>query len=173
METATGEAIPPRNASQLDLRVLLEEAHVAQRRAGNAGVEDSLTLPSRLPAARIFHSHPGGAGLRPPHRQDAGQVYGADIDHQVEPVAQGTRELALIASQNLRRAAAIVGTTGPTWARVGGRHQCEAGRQDASTAGAADPKPALLQRLAQRLEAVAPELGEFVEDKDAPMGEGA
>ncbi len=34
METATGEAIPPRNASQLDLGVPLEEAHVAQRRAG-------------------------------------------------------------------------------------------------------------------------------------------
>src|SRR5690554_236916 len=54
-------------------------------------------------------------------------------------------------------------------ARVTGRHELEARGQAQGAAGARDAHEALFQRLAQRFQHGAAELGQFVEEEDAVM----
>ena len=96
----------------------------------------------------------------------------ADGGEDVDAVGEGAAEPALIALDRERRAAALgVGLAAPAGARVGGRDQHEAAGQPLPGARPGDRDRAGLQRRPQRLERVAAELAELVEEEDAAMGE--
>ena len=95
-------------------------------------------------------------------------------DPQVDPVAERARDPSLIALGYARRAGARADPTMPakphghgfiaatSWNRAGKRRR---------PAGPGDRDAALLERLAERLEDVAIELGQLVEEQDALVGQ--
>ena len=88
------------------------------------------------------------------------------------PVGEGAAEPALVAAHRERRAGALgVGLAAPARTGVGGGDEHEAAGQAAVGAGAGDRHPAALQRRPQRLERVAAELAELVEEEDAAVGQ--
>ena len=95
-------------------------------------------------------------------------------DPQVDPVAQRPRYAPLVTLRDERRAAAgsIRAAGEPARARVHRRDQLEPRREDRRATDPRDRDPTLLHRLAERLEDVAPELGQLVEEQDALVGEG-
>ena len=79
----------------------------------------------------------------------------------------------LVALHRERRAGALgVGLAAPAGAGVRRGDEHEAAGQALPGAGPGDRHPAGLQRRPQRLERVAPELAELVEEEDAAVGQG-
>ena len=98
-------------------------------------------------------------GARPRHRH-----------HQVEAVEQRARELLAEARQPCGRAGAAGRVAlAAAGAEVHRRDQLEAGREDRAAVGAGDADDAVLERLAQRLQHRALELGELVQQQHAAM----
>src|SRR4029077_9408893 len=96
----------------------------------------------------------------------------ADRDEDVEAVGERPAEAALVPAHGERRATALrIGLATPARAGVGGGDQHEATGQAAVAAGTGDRDPAALERRSQRLQRVAAELAELVEEEDAAVGE--
>ena len=87
---------------------------------------------------------------------------------QVQPVEQRPRETGRVARHRGVVAAAVAAREAPAArARVRGRHELQARREDGARARPGHHDLAFLQHLAQRLQAAALELGELVEEEDA------
>ena len=97
---------------------------------------------------------------------------GCQRDLQVDPVEQRTGEPAQVAAPGQRRALAR-GVAGRlrARARVGGEHQLHPGRVVGAAPGPGQADPAVLQRLAQRVQRAGAELGRLVEEQHAAMGQ--
>src|SRR5204862_7833240 len=88
-------------------------------------------------------------------------------------IGEGAADAGLVAEDRGRRALAVVARrTVPTGARIRRRDEHEPAGQLDRMAGADDRDGPVLERLAQRLERVASELAELVEEEHAPVGEG-
>ncbi len=98
---------------------------------------------------------------------------GGDVDVQVDAVQDGAGDAAPVAKQLLVPAQA--GAAGVAQeaarARVHGGDQLELGRVVDGAARPGEDHVPLLERLAQGLEDVAPELGQLVEEEHAAVGE--
>src|SRR5262249_54228677 len=100
----------------------------------------------------------------------------ADAGHredEVEAVEQRARELVPVASETLRRAAALGGGIASRSAgtEIHGCDEDEPGGEDDSAGRAGDRNEAVLERLAQGLERRTLELGELVQQQHAAMRE--
>ena len=95
-------------------------------------------------------------------------------DPQVDAVAQRPGDAARGSVPGRRRAAAAPGRVAVPAARAGvhRRDELEAGREDDRPPDPRDRDPALLQRLAQRLQRGPVELGQLVEEEHAVVREG-
>ncbi len=97
------------------------------------------------------------------------------VDRQIEAVEQRPRQPRLILGDAARIGAAAAGVAGfvgvAAAARVHRRDQLEAGGIDDAMVGAGDRHFAGLERLAQAVERLRVELGQFVEKQHAVMGE--
>ena len=107
-----------------------------------------------------------------PRRAPSGATRGID-DPEVDPVAKRTRDAPLVAlgTQRRARARAIRRPGEPARARVHRGDQLEPRREDGRPAGPGDRHPPFLERLPERLEHVAIELGQLVEEEDALVGQ--
>ena len=96
-----------------------------------------------------------------------------DPDEDVDPVGERPAQLRLVASDGGRRALARA-RPGPVPAGAGirGRDQREPARELDRAPGARQRHPPILERLAKRLDRVAAELAELVEEQDSPVGPG-
>ena len=95
-----------------------------------------------------------------------------DVDQQVHPVEQRPAQPPAVAAQIRLAAPAPVADAGePARARVGGGDEHEPRREHQRPLAAHDRHAPVLERLAQRVEARALELGELVEEQHAVVGE--
>jgi hypothetical protein len=157
-----------------------------QRTAGGLGASNLVEqCPVRLgigadPALRrqprIARGLPG-AGCRDPTRdrraalgggrqREVRRRYRTDIDVQVDAVEQRARQPALVVFRATRRSPASELRKMAAAARVHRRDQLKARRIGYVPLGTGDADPAGLQRLAQRFERGAVELGQFVKKQD-------
>src|SRR5207344_2706637 len=94
---------------------------------------------------------------------------GRYLHRQVESIAQGAGEPALIPFQLLGRAAAFAAAVAaiPVGTGIGGADQNEACRKSHRASGTGHRDPSLLERLAEDIEHAAMELEHFVEEQHA------
>src|SRR5206468_9356585 len=87
-----------------------------------------------------------------------------DGDEQVEPVEQRARELVAIGREPRGRAGALRGrvAAGAAWAEIHRRDELEARREDDLAPNPCNRDRPVFERLPQRLERVARELGQLV-----------
>jgi hypothetical protein len=120
--------------------------------------------PGRLAFACLDHLLPGARRAR---RGRARQVIGRRALHarkQVDTVEQRPTQAAAVAGEvGFAAPAALVFARISAQTRIGGGQQHEPRRVDSRVACSHDRHPALLQRLAQRIESRARELGQLVE----------
>ena len=124
------------------------------------------------PGEADARGHLGGSLALPGPRQLlAGD--GGDVHVQVDAVEDGAGDAAPVAEQLLVAAQAGAARVAQEAARAGvhGGDQLELGRVADGAPGPGEDHVPLLERLAERLEHVAPELGQLVEEEDAPVGE--
>ena len=137
---------------------------------------------ARVPPEALLLDGAGPSHARPYRRCDdsprlssarAWKDTAPDLDLEVHPVHEGPETRLRYRSTWPRVAQASVGAVAvvPARTRVHGPHQEEAGGK---ALGAPDPghqhRP-VLQRLAQSLQGVAPELGELVQEEHAVVGQ--
>ena len=108
---------------------------------------------------------------RPAAPSSLHSVTGATSTWMSIAVEQGPGDPRLIRAHRPRRAGAGGVSAEPAGARVHRGEELEARGKAQRAAAAGDGDRALLERLAQRLEDVAAELGELVEEEDAVVGE--
>ena len=96
------------------------------------------------------------------------------LDPQVDPVAQGTGYPPGISLGNASRASAgaVLRARTAARARVHRGDQLESCREGHGSNDPDDRDPAVLERLPEAFENVAPELGQLVEEQDAGVGSG-
>ena len=140
----------------------------ARRRAGRSGRRHACVrdVPRGRDPCRHERARLGG----PVRRAAAPGGHRRHLDPQVDPVPQRPRDACRVALGDAGRAAAGTGRGDPgqphghgfiaatSWKRAG---------NVAAPAGAGDRDPAVLERLAERLEDVAVELRQLVEEQDA------
>ena len=159
---------------------LVQEAHgargrlgvLAQQPGGHLGVAGEAVLGEAVGLALAGGDH------ALPHRGGGGRLLGAqrlgrrpaDADQHVDPVQQRARQAAVVAGE-VGGGAATVLVAHPAWARVRRGDEHEPGRERHHLLAADDRHAAVLERLAQRLQARADELAQLVEEKDAVVGE--
>ena len=126
-----------------------------------------------LQLALAGRDHAGALGVRGRGRllREALGVGTLDVDEEIDAVEQRAAQAPGVARQVAFAAAAAPRGRVPARTRVGGGHEQEARREDRRALAAHDGHAAVLQRLAQRLERGARELGQLVEEEDAVMGE--
>src|SRR5262249_43720943 len=93
-------------------------------------------------------------------------------DDEVEPVEERSGELVPVVREPLRRAAAPRAgiAAAATRAQVHRPDELKPSREDDAPRDTRDGDVAVLERLAERLERVAPELRQLVEKQDAAVG---
>ena len=144
-------------------------------RAGPRSSRRGVAGPGRLPRPRAATTRARTARgrLAVALRAEVGRGERRHLDVQVDPVEERPGDLPAVARHVARRARAGVPRVSAeaARARVHRADEEEAGREGARPGGARDGDDAVLERLAQRLERVAPELGQLVEEEDAEVGE--
>src|SRR5207248_8354032 len=93
------------------------------------------------------------------------------LDVQIDAIEQRPRHASTIAIDHRRRAATATGGIAepPARTRVHGSDELEGGREDDRPRPARDGDPPLLERLAERLEDVPPELRQLVHEEHAAV----
>ena len=126
-----------------------------------------------LQLALAGRDHAGALGLRGRGRllREALGVGALDVDEEVDAVEQRAAQAPRVAGEVAFAAATAPRGRVPARTRVRGGDEQEARREDRRALAAHDGHAAVLQRLAQRLERGARELGQLVEEEHAVMGE--
>ena len=144
-------------------------------------VVQGLALELVVGAALALHGQRAGldhalahglAGFARARGQQLLRGQGADFHMQVDAVQQRAADARLVARHLVGRAAAALHRRSPMAAGAGihGRDELEARGEFAALGGSGDGDLAGLQRLAQRLQRAACELGEFVQKQYSVMG---
>ncbi len=165
-----------RSASSIARRASIGPSRqIARRRRprtrpfGASGLRARLAAPGGRDPLRDDRA---GLGLRAADEQ--GRRDAVHRDPEVDPVAQRPGDPAPVALGDARRARAGVagGPAHAARARVHGRDEGEPGRERRRAADADHRHGAVLERLPQRLEHVAPELRQLVAHQDPLVGQG-
>ena len=141
--------------------------HVAV--AEGAAAEQALALALARDEDALAHLlRPCAPAVIRAHELD--RRHGLDLADEVDPVHERAAQPPLVAPELDRRAGAV-----PVWTRT---RAAVAGRDDHGIGGelerplpAHDLDPPLLERLPERIDGRAAELGELVEKEHAPVGE--
>ena len=147
-------------------------APIAIRVGGQLGVGDAPSPRASWRSRAASTRSRTGAELSPGSRNDA-QVRLLDQDRDVDPVGERAGELAprSRARRPGRRCTRPTAAPRPHGHGLAAAIELEAARELDRVARAGDPHRAVLERLAQRLERAAPELGQLVEEEHAVVGE--
>jgi hypothetical protein len=100
-------------------------------------------------------------------------VHGGDVDMDIDAVHERTGDFRDVALDHGRGALAVAGAVvvETAGARVHGGGEHEARGESEGPAGAGDAHSGIFKRLAQDFEDVARELGQFVKNEQAVVGE--
>jgi hypothetical protein len=173
MDRATTELQPL--GSRLEQRLTGgSQRLLPQLRAGESAVQWTLGAPSSLALARPQHAIADDR-TRFRHRRAPQQLARRltwNQDLEIDPVSDRSGQPGPIPLAIERGALANpAGVAGEAaGARVGRRYQDETARQHGVPAGAGHGQPPLLERLSQRLERIATELGDLVHEEHATVG---
>jgi hypothetical protein len=131
-------------------------------------------LPRNLHLPRALHALTDRfRGLGPDRGHELGFARRRDFELEVDAVGERARDPTAVARNALRRAAATAGAIATMSARAGIHRgdQLESRRELRLAGGARDRYAPGLQRLAQRLENVAVEFRQLIEEQDAQVSE--
>ena len=153
-------------------RLVVHLARAAELRQAHLRVAASGSKPVLLALTRRDHPAPNARRVgrgRHAHVLRAGAL---DRDRDVDAVGERPAQLGAVTARRRRLAVALTGLlAAPTRAGIGGRHEHEATRKLDRVTRTDDRHPTLLEGLAQRLERLARELPELVQEQHPAVGE--
>ena len=149
---------------------------VLQRGAVQRGIARApldARVAGRLTRARRANALPHRRRrLSGPAVEELAEPLPGNVDHQVDPIADGTAQAAGVFAESARRAAATGLVAEVTaGARVGGRDEGEVGGEVNGAARPDHDHGAFLERLAQCLEVAPREFADLIEEQHAAMSE--